>query len=280
MNEIYTSPRTGLQYALVRDGYALSVVGCTNRDIEHLKLPTRAIFSDGNIYPVVSISDGAFKGMEHLKYVDVPKSIVYIGEGAFRDCHALKRVWTNSSKRNLITLGGSAFRNCKKLEYVYGYFFFEPVDYTDSAFRGCESLYSVDYIKVYDGPEGYGCGIPDCIFKGCKSLNHVTIDGPVHPGQRRPKNLKYGWGEVGYSAFEGCANLERIGGSFKMQTIGTDAFKGCDRLTTKPAGLTRPTNGPDFDIFDYKTGRYKDEYLDSVVANLDDIDESELSLEK
>lgn len=269
MNEIFTSPRTGLQYALVAHGKALAIVGTTNRDIQYIKVPSKARFSDDNIYPVVAVDCEAFKGMPNLLGVHCNHNLIAINSGAFRDCPQLEAVYLKSSRRRLVELGDYAFSGCTSLKHVWASFKVDPYEGAECAFQGCESLESIDYIKVYDGPEGDGGGIPVCLFSGCKSLKQITIDGPVLPGCRRPSKPTYGWGYVGDFAFSGCENLERIDGTFKMQTIGIDAFKGCNKLNPKPVGLTAPTRQQNQDLDQWAKDLAS--YPDPVIPEDDEI---------
>ena len=64
--------------------------------------------------PVTAIDDNAFNGTA-LKSVCIPSSVKTVGESAFADCTALKKVFFYSGKSGCEAIGNSAFANCAAL---------------------------------------------------------------------------------------------------------------------------------------------------------------------
>jgi len=156
-----------------------------------------------NELPVTSISESAFRRLEGIESVRVPKSVTKIGKGAFSFCANLKKIEipfvgssidlhsdaylgyifgassssnnTASVPRNLkkviITsgnfIGSGAFKGCSSLEEIV-----IPNGVTtiyDSAFVNCSSL------KTITIPESV-TSIKNNILSGCSSLESIVVD--------------------------------------------------------------------------------------------------------
>ena len=131
----------------------------------------------------------AGSGESNLYEVELPDSIVNIGEGAFSYCSNLKKI---NLPEGLIKISGRLFSHCNHLTDIN-----IPDSVTsigEMAFYFCESLTN---ITIPDGVTNIG----DYAFDFCKSLTSITIPDSVT-----------GIGEL---AFYGCDSLSDVyyGGS-------------------------------------------------------------------
>ena len=142
------------------------------------------------------------------------KTVIAIGDKAFRDCDSLTSVTIPNS---VTSIGGHAFSSCYSLTSVT-----IPDSVTrigDGAFKYCGSLTSV---TIPDSVTSIGDGA----FEGCGSLTSVTIPDSVT--------------SIGDYAFWSCDSLTSVTIPNSVTSIGEWAFKYCDSLTsvTIPANCT------------------------------------------
>lgn len=187
----------------------------------------------------VTVGDNAFLGCTSLERVAwASGTAVYanqvIGSNAFEDCSSLLTAEFTSS---LSGIGRQAFRNCVSLQEIE---IPEGTTYVeDNAFAGCsalrragisstverlgshafadaESLREVSFAEgKLDASIGSGC------FQNCTSLEEISLPGNYTSIEQR--------------AFERCSSLwffawEESGAVYENQTIGRDAFSGCENL--------------------------------------------------
>jgi hypothetical protein len=132
---------------------------------------------------IANINTAAFVGCKSLKEINFPRSLIGIGENAFRNC-GLTEVNLSGS---ISTIGSNAFADCSNLETVSinG----NKVSINYEAFTDCKALKKVVLGK---GVKSIGEGA----FKGCSKLRTVTMTNDVK--------------SIGNEAFWGCIQLERI----------------------------------------------------------------------
>lgn len=176
------------------------------------------------------IGDSAFYGWSNLLVnINIPDSVINIGERAFQDCKNLKKLVLPSSIRKI---GKSAFAGCSGLvgdiSLPSGMTIIE-----DESFWGCKNLTSV----IIPGSIAI---IEDRSFENCSGLTRVTIEnGLTEIGQHSfsscsgltniiiPDSVT----SIGDSAFLRCTGLSDIVLSDNLTSIGNDAFYGCTGLT-------------------------------------------------
>lgn len=218
---------------------------------------------------VMAISDGAFADMGWVKEIEIPDTVVQIGERAFFGAVSAKKI---SLSDNLYSIGASAFCGAKNLEslrlpigikYIGGF-----------AFADCEKL---EGISVPKGTISVGGGaFQNTVWLSKQTGEFVVVGEDIlihYSGDKEkvtvPEEVKvvsafcdnffvqevvlpesveeigeYAFvnsslktitlGEnirkIGDSAFDSCLNLEKVTLNKKLEEIGSFAFAGCQKL--------------------------------------------------
>lgn len=172
----------------------------------------------------VNLSDGAFKDCENISgelifpgYVTFPSSnnnesvfencnnitsVIFhggiTGEGAFRNCTALKTVDFNKSDSNwnLVFEGCTALKNVKNMRNC-------------KVFKDCTSLANIELSDTC-------VSIPENAFYGCLNLENINI----------PNSVVY----IQDKAFVNCSKITSIQIPYKVETISLSSFYGCENL--------------------------------------------------
>ena len=154
---------------------------------------------------IYKIGDEAFRGKE-IESVEIPTSIVRIGDNAFQYCDYLNNVILPNG---LTSIG----------EYAFGY---------------CSALTSIDIPSSV-------VAMGSCAFVDCNSLKNVTIPGSI---DALPDNLfyscdalenlsiQYGVTFIGSYAFGECDSLTGIELPNSVTSIGDHAFYSCEALAS------------------------------------------------
>ncbi len=191
-------------YRLYSD-YTAKVIGTTITSLDeyNLKIPAYVRYGK-NEYKVTEIGERVFYSKKKLKSVQLPNTLVEIGNEAFRECESITSVTMPDYKTSTLNkIGEEAFRDCKKLTSID-----MPESVTEigeSAFYGCWKLSSIELppsLKI----------IEYCLFHGCNSLTSIKIPNSVT--------------NIGIGAFEGCG-LKSVDIPNSVTNIGTGAFSGC-----------------------------------------------------
>lgn len=209
--------------------------------------------ADASIPPTVtSIGPEAFYRCANITSVRIDSAVTVVGNGAFRCCGSLERVYYNpritgfvegytfADCANLtqIDIGSSVAAiplrfclNCTSLSRIVIPDNVSEVDF--EAFSGCTSLesavvgegVSTTAKSMFEGcaslsqvvlPKGL-TEIAPYTFKGCRNLREVVLDDNV----RHVRN----------EAFYGCGSLESLNWSRRLKVIGAKSFSGCSALT-------------------------------------------------
>lgn len=123
-------------------------------------------------------------GGNYFKEVDIPESVVQIGEGAFSKCHGLERI---NLPNKITVINNDTFGFCESLVEVH-----LPDNLTeigDDAFYGCINL---EKINLPNGVIKIGGGA----FLNCESLTRLIIPSSVS--------------EIGGVAFSECDRLQEV----------------------------------------------------------------------
>lgn len=215
--EYYSTTVNGIRYSLNSETRNAEVLGAFwQDDIELTPSGTLTIpafvHKDGKEYYVTEIGYGAFSGFTELKWLDLPKTIQTIGEGAFRNCINLRFV--NNLSNVMTTIKAYAFAGCVNLKGI----FIPPSLATlgSCAFENCKSLSTIDLGGTLL------VEIPFGLFRGCSTLRAIIIATGLIPGIT-------GIRKIHDKAFEGCA-FSIITLPRSLIYLGGEAFKGCSNL--------------------------------------------------
>lgn len=137
------------------------------------------------------------------KEVTIPYGVTKIGNGAFKNNHAIKRIIMPDT---VVEIGTQAFANCNGIVEVN--ISGNDVKIGKEAFSQCNSLIKVNIF-------GNNAKIGTSAFSQCRSLEKIDID-----------NIK----EISGSAFSHCISLKRLRFSEYTEIIGNFAFSGCSNL--------------------------------------------------
>lgn len=158
--------------------------------------------------------NGAFYGCDSLANVEIPKSVVSIGDYAFYLCGSLTSITIPDS---VTSIGDYAFSDCYSLTSIA-----IPDSVTsigEYSFAWCDSLTGITI------PDSI-TSISDHAFSGLYSLTNIEIPDSVD--------------SIGDYAFAGCFCLESVEIPDSVASIGDFAFYWCDSLTsiTIPRSVT------------------------------------------
>lgn len=164
---------------------------------------------------VTSIGNNAFEDCSALKKLDIPQSVTEIGSKAFRGCSALTSL---ALPETVNRIGNTAFQGCSNLETINipsGVKLIEK-----DTFHGCEKLNDVTI------PAGVTL-IGNSAFKACKTFRNIEI----------PEGVT----KIDYFAFEDCTQLETVGIPSTATNIRNFAFRNCPKLKSFvfPSGTTQ-----------------------------------------
>ena len=169
---------------------------------------------NGTTYSVTSIGSYAFRGSIDLISVEIPKSIISIGNEAFYSCFRLTSLIVSNdnpkydSRGNcnaiIETATNKLILGCKNTIIpntvtIIGYY----------AFSGCNGLTSIVIPNSVTN-------IEDNAFQYCRGLVYVTIGENVE--------------SIGAFAFEFCDKLYSLTIPNRVTSIGSKAFYGCSIL--------------------------------------------------
>lgn len=144
-----------------------------------------------------------FANCEKITSVDVPYSVISIGDHCFSYCTALTTVVLNE---NVATIECGAFDNCRNLTSIN---IPNNASISECAFSRCKGLPSEDNM-VYIG---------------------TTLIGPAD-STLTSYSIKEGTEIITCSAFQDCANLTSITIPSSVTSINDNAFQDCRSLTS------------------------------------------------
>ncbi len=218
-NKAFTGLK-GVQYFEINDVHEIgddAFRGCTwLSDVPTSKL--------GVNFEITRIGKNAFRDCTSLTVVNLPQTVVFLGDSAFSGCTAIKRVYL--AKTQIPSIGNSTFAGCTSITDV------ELPDKVTSigngAFRMCTSLRN---INMGSGVTSIG----DYAFYKCTSLSEIEISDKVT--------------EIGEKAFSDCKFISTvqnahffiylpriITGNYEIKdgikTICEYAFQNCVGLTS------------------------------------------------
>jgi len=164
---------------------------------------------------VMTIGNNSFDGCAQLTQLSMPEPLASIGEYTFRN----SGLTSITLQRNLTIIGRNAFDGCKNLTSIN--FPANVTEIKEYTFNDCEKLKDIVL------PNGL-IYVKDYAFNGCSSLGKVTIPGGVQnisPGAFKNSGLtevilKEGVMSLSNNSFDGCLLLKKVTFPTTMKTIG------------------------------------------------------------
>ena len=187
------------------------------------------ILHEGNVIPVVSIADSAFRSTS-ITGCTVPESVVSIGAYAFDYCRSMRYVRLDNSLRQI---GEAAFSNCHRLES-----FIVPSGVKDIGERVFDRCLSLKSLVIPEGVETIG----ENAFRCC-AITSIRIPSTVRQigPEGRNCDVFFGCMELDEDMFEGCTSLEYVILPETIEKIDNTAFTGCSSLEK----IQVPGSGPE-----------------------------------
>ena len=180
----------------------------------------QSVTYNGSTYIVTSIGDWAFDGCTGLTSIEIPNSVTSIGNGAFLGCSGLTSIEIPNS---VTSIGYVAFEGCTGLTSVV--FGNKNVYLGELAFYGCENI---KYFVRVSSDEAMTAMISDGPYHETR-----TITGNmVIPENVTCNGKSYKVTSIGDDAFFGCTGLTSVEIPNSVTSIGNNAFLGCSGLTS------------------------------------------------
>lgn len=141
---------------------------------------------------------------DSIKIVHIPKSVKYIGNGAFSGCASLQKVRIPCSVQ---FLGEGVFANCSSLNDIKLECHIDRIPH--STFLGCAALKKIVLPSTIES-------IGNCAFSECHSLKEMEMSDGIE--------------SIGVHAFEACKSLVDIYLPDSVKRIEEGAFSRCESL--------------------------------------------------
>ena len=155
------------------------------------------------------IGTSAFEGCTSLKNIEIPYSVTFVGDHAFRNCTKLTAAKIND-RETVLPLGMQLFANTAiESLYIDSKISYEESDREISPFSESSTLKSV----VITNAES---NIYDYEFYNCTALESAVVGDGVE--------------KIGRWAFSGCLNLKDFVFGSNLEEIGEEAFSDCSGL--------------------------------------------------
>ena len=181
---------------------------------------------------VIQIGNSAFENCTTLSNVGFSSNLISIGSKAFNNCSALTDFYEQWIELDsLYYIGSNAFSNCNKLESVYIPESVEQV--RENAFGNCAGLLSVDV-------NGANTNVTDTAFAGCNNLEMLYLNTASvctsFAGIEALESVLFGESvtTIRGRAFENCTNLSSVEFDSDCNLISIEAwaFANCTSLTS------------------------------------------------
>lgn len=208
--------------------YSLDLSGITNTTLPDKAFQDKATLIDIKLPDnLTAIPDYAFDACKFTS-IDIPNSVVSIGNSAFYECTSLKEV---SLSENLTSIGSKAFYGCSALGSITipG----SVVSIKDQSFSGCDVLKQVNIEDI-----GNWCAIT---FSSASAnplyyVNNFYVDNQLATDLVIPDNVT----AVSKYAFTNATNLESVTFGSHVENIAYDAFQNCTNINKLTCLSTEP----------------------------------------
>ncbi len=177
-------------------------------------------------YTVVGVDDYSFSRAKNITSVEVPDSVVTLGQSAFYDCVALASITLPSA---VTTRGENCFKGCTSLPTITLPASLSAV--SDNCFDGCTSLTSIeipDQVKTIGKYAFNECSsLADVHFgTGVETLGECSFFAIAVKKLELPSNIKV----VGPRSFYRCEAMTEVTFNEGLTTLGSLSFGNCTAL--------------------------------------------------
>ncbi len=208
--------------------YSLDLSGITNTTLPDKAFQDKATLIDIKLPAnLTAIPNYAFDACKFTS-IDIPNSVVSIGNSAFYECTSLKEV---SLSDNLTNIGSSAFYGCSSLGSITipG----SVVSMKDKSFYGCDALKQVNIENI-----GNWCAIT---FSSASAnplcyVNNFYVDNQLVTDLVIPDDVT----AVSKYAFTNATNLESVTFGSHVENIAYNAFQNCTNINKLTCLSTEP----------------------------------------
>lgn len=191
-------------------------------------------------FPVVGISQGAFRNNKSLESVILPDSVEEIGAYAFSGCEKLTKISSNGMEDfeigtlppSLYYLGAMAFENTAIASIIIpDSLYYVGHLSSDGAYKG--PFAGSGLKKAYFDPEA--TSVYEYLFAGAASLENVELDGISVIMEYafadciclKTVNFTQELTKINAFAFKGCTGLSVLNLPATLKSIGVQAFEDC-----------------------------------------------------
>ena len=230
-------------------------VDYSERTFHVIRIGEKAFLSSGITgvdlpHTILTVGEYAFRYCYQLRSITIPSSITSFEHGAFGGCSNLNNVVIEDGETQLSlpwnewqVNNSSYFNNCNLTSVYYGRnVLYRHGEVYDGLFWNQNNLRNVvigPYVTILDGD----------LFKKCQGLEAIDIPANVktigHLTFEDCSSLKdvvfhEGLQEIGSSAFKNCKAIDKLIFPSSLKSIGTEAFVGCTGLTKVYSKITEP----------------------------------------
>ena len=163
-----------------------------------------------------------------LKTIEIPNSVVEIGNSAFGGCRKLESATMGNSVK---TIGDGAFSSCEKLSsFIMND---QLLSIGEQAFYACGNLTSIvipDKVSVIKKQTFQECMKLESVIlpKNLTEIGDVAFRNCVFTSIEIPDNVK----RIGKSAFELCEKLKSVKMPHDLTSVDESAFNACRSLSS------------------------------------------------
>lgn len=216
----YGITEEGIKWGLTKDG-VMTIAGYCGTSTE-VTIPSKIEGRDAT-----DVSSYAFSGCNNLISIDIPNSVLRIGENSFHGCDSLEIM-----KLPIAKIKNGEIEKDFVLRSIFAASSFDKVSDSlkeiiitggetigSGAFYNCTSLIKVE---ISDSVTSIG----DRAFYGCSSLLNIKIPDSVT--------------SIGISAFYGCNSLLSAYIPSSVTSVGNALFYNCDKLAVYCEAASQP----------------------------------------
>ena len=192
----------------------------------------KVIFNDG----IEELPDNLFRCNGALSELTLPKTLKKLGAFCFAQCPSLENIDLPDSVEKI---GGYAFSKCTAIKE---FTFKRDIDCGENVFYQCENLAEFNIGSGVKHPES----LPEapCLKSVSVAKEHpdfVTVDGAVYTKDKKTLvrvpfgviggfTVPRGVTAIGDRAFAECKGITAVDLPSTLESIGTEAFFGCEKL--------------------------------------------------